>query len=212
MESWHKRFFLGTTLLATCLSTAVMAEEAVQVISPDLERREITAPDIDTEDFEVGVFAGMLSVQDFASEPVYGVRAAWHLSERFFVEGNLGTTDVDLTSYEKISGGAPLFTDSEREYSFYNVSVGWNVLPGEIYFSEKHAYKSDLYLIGGAGGTEFLGDNWFTATVGVGYRVLINDWLAARLDVRDHIFDRDSFGADETTHNLEWSAGFTVFF
>lgn len=210
MENRYQRFLLGLCLAAATLPAT--AQDPIQVVEPQLERREIEPPAIDSENFEVGFFAGMISIDDFASEPVYGVRAAWHLSEDFFFEANIGLAEADLTSYEKLSGGAPLFEDSERDYQFYNLSVGWNVLPGEIYFSEKRAFKSDLYLIAGVGGTDFLGDTWFTATVGIGYRLLINDWIAWRLDVRDHIFNRDTFGDDETTQNIEWSTGVTFFF
>ncbi|QFU77224.1 outer membrane beta-barrel domain-containing protein [Halioglobus maricola] len=210
MESWHKRILLGAALAAAAVSAS--AQDPIEVVEPDLDRREVQSPAIDTEDFEIGIFAGVLSVTDFASEPVYGLRAAWHISESFFFEGNYGTSEVDLTSYEKLSGGAPLFEDEERDYTFYNLAVGWNFLPGEIYFSESRAFKSDMYLLGGVGGTDFLGDNWFTATVGVGYRLLFNDSFAARMDVRDHIFDRDVFGEDETTHNIEWTLGVTYFF
>lgn len=213
MDNWHKRVLLTAGLLGSLVTPCTtLAQEAAEVISPEIDRREIESPAIDSEDFEVGLFVGMLSIQDFASEPVYGVRAAWHVSEDFFFEANYGTAKADLTSYEKLSGGAPLFKDSERDYSFYNLNIGWNLLPGEIYFSEKRAFKSDLYLIGGVGGTDFLGDNWFTVNLGVGYRLLINDWIAWRMDVRDHIFDRDTFGSDETTHNIEWTTGVTFFF
>ena len=210
MENRHKRFLLG--IAAALLAAGATAQDVVQVIEPEVERREIITPDIDTENFELGFFVGMISIDDFASEPVYGVRGAWHLSENWFFEANLGAAEADLTSYEKISGGAPLFKDSERDYNFYNLNVGWNLLPGEIYFSENRAFKSDLYLLGGVGATDFLGDTWFTATFGIGFRLLVIDWIAWRLDVRDHIFDRDSFGEDETTHNVEWSTGVTFFF
>lgn len=215
MENRNKRFLLATLFCTSiCATTALpaLAQDPIQVINPEVDRREIEPPAIDTEDFEVGLFVGILSIEDFASEPVYGVRAAWHLSEDFFFEGNYGSAQADLTSYEKLSGGAPLFEDSERDYAFYNVLVGWNILPGEIYFSKTRAFKSDVYVIGGVGGTDFLGDTWFTATVGVGYRLLINDWIALRMDVRDHIFDRDTFGDDDTTQNIEWTAGVTFFF
>lgn len=210
METWNKRVLLGLGLALFALPG--LAQEPIQVIEPELERREFEPPAIDSENIEMGFFVGMISIDDFASEPVYGVRAAWHLSEDFFFEANLGMAEADLTSYEKLSGGAPLFEDSERDYQFYNLSLGWNVLPGEIYFSESRAFKSDLYLLGGVGGTDFLGDTWFTATIGIGYRLLINDWIALRMDVRDHIFDRDTFGEDETTQNIEWSTGVTFFF
>jgi outer membrane beta-barrel protein len=121
-------------------------------------------------------------------------------------------SEGDLTSYEKLSGGSPLFTDSERDYTYYNLNIGWNALPGEIFLFDDYTMKSDLYFIGGAGSTEFLGDNWFTVTIGVGYRLLLNDAVAWRIDVRDHLYDRDAFGTEETTNNIEWSTGFTIFF
>lgn len=107
---------------------------------------------------------------------------------------------------------APLYKDSGRGYSFYNLTVGWNLLPGEIYFSEQRTFKSDLYLVSAFGGTDFLGDTWFTATLGVGYHLLFNEWFSMRLDVRDHVLDLDSLGENETTHIIEWTAGVTFFF
>jgi len=214
MENRNKRFLLTAALCGVVTGHAGAQELAapMQVINPGIERREIQPAAIDTEDFEIGPYTGMLSIQDFDSAVVYGVRAAWHVTEDFFFEANYGTSEGDLTSYEKLSGGAPLFEDAERDYTFYNLNLGWNALPGEIFLFGDKAMKSDLYLIAGGGSTDFLGDNWFTVTVGAGYRVLLNDWMAWRLDVRDHIFDRDTFGEEETTNNVELSTGITIFF
>ena len=214
MENWNKCVFL-TALACSALAAPARGEEqreSWQILDPEVERREINAPALDTENFEVGAFVGMLSIQDFNSDLLYGVRAAWHITEDFFFEGNYGSSKADLTSYEKLSGGAPLFEDSERDYSFYNLNLGWNALPGEVFFWDVYALKSDLYFVGGAGSTDFLGDNFFTVTLGAGMRMLINDSFSIRLDVRDHIFDRDAFGEDETTNNIELSTGVTFFF
>lgn len=224
MANWYQRLLLiaagalaaaspaaaEDTLLSYPVAAAVSA--AQPVILPEVERREITPAAIDSEDFEVGPFAGILSIQDFDSEVVYGLRAAWHVTEDFFFEANYGMSQGDQTSYEKLSGGSPLFDDNDRDYSYYNLLVGWNVMPGEVFLWGDRAFKSDLYLVGGAGSTDFLGDNWFTATIGVGYRLLLNDSIAWRLDVRDHIYDRDVFIEDETTNNIEWTTGITYFF
>jgi outer membrane beta-barrel protein len=213
MENRTQRFLLAAALCGAFAGQSYAQEkEPLQVINPDIDRREIKQADLDTEDFEIGAFVGIISIQDFDSEVVYGGRAAWHVTEDFFFEASYGTSEGDLTSYEKLSGGAPLFSDAERDYSYYNLTLGWNILPGEVFIWDKYAFKSDLYLIGGAGSTEFLDDNWFTATVGVGYRLLLNDFIAWRIDVRDHIYDRDAFGAEETTNNIEWTTGLTVFF
>lgn len=214
MEYRIKRFLLTACLLSTGISItpAFAQESAVQVIEPDLDRRELTTDAIDTEDFEIGLYYGLISIEDFSSSDVYGIRAAYHISEDFFFEANYGASEGDLTSFEKLSGGSPLLSDADRDYTYYNVSVGWNILPGEIFIWDEYAFNSSLYLITGIGNTEFAGDEWFTVNFGAGFRLLLTDSIAWHVDVRDHIFDRDTFGEEQTTHNIEFHTGFTVFF
>jgi len=211
MEHRTQRLLLSA-LCGGLLATTLHAQEPVDVISPDIDRRDIKRAAIDTENFEIGASVGLLSIQDFKSDVVSGVRAAWHISEDFFFEANYASSQGDQTSYETLSGSSPLFEDTDRDYQFYNLSVGWVVLPGEIFVLDRYAFKSDFYLIGGAGSTDFLGDSWFTVSVGAGYRLLLTDSIAWRIDVRDHMFDRDAFGVEETTHNLEVSTGVTFYF
>ncbi len=184
----------------------------MQVIGADLDRRKIDIDAIDTENFEIGFFYGLISIEDFSSNEIYGLRIAYHITEDFFFETAYGESEGDLTSFEKLSGGSPLLSDGDREYSYYNLSVGWNVLPGEVFIVDDYVFNSAFYLIGGIGGTEFAGDNWFTINVGAGFRLLLTDEFAWHIDVRDHVFDRDTFGVDETTHNIEIHTGITVFF
>lgn len=183
-----------------------------QVIEPALERRVYTEADIDTEDFEIGAFAGVLSVEDFGSDAVYGLRAAYHVTEDFFVEAAYGRSRLGKTSFENLSGAVQLLTDDQRDFSYYNLSVAYNVLPGEAFIGRNRAFNTALYLIGGVGSTDFAGDSLFTVNVGVGYRFLLTDYLALRIEARDHIFDTDLLGEDKTTHNLEAQAGLSVFF
>jgi outer membrane beta-barrel protein len=188
------------------------AEGPGQVIDPEVERREIKEPAIDREDFEVGAFAGVMSVEDFGTDIVYGVRLAYHITEGFFVEGTVGQTDAGLTSFEALSGGARLITDSERTFTYYNLNLGYNILPGEVFLGEGRAYNTNLYLIAGLGSTRFAGDDRFTVNFGAGYRFLLTDAVAVHLDFRDHLFDIDLLGEDKTAHNLEAHLGLTVFF
>jgi len=187
-------------------------DDAGPVISPELERRTITEADIDSEDFEVGAFVGVMSIEDFGSNVVYGARGAYHITEDFFVEGTIGRTEAGETSFETLSGGAQILTDSQRELTYYNLSLGVNILPGEAFIGKGHAFNSALYLIAGVGNTEFADDSHFTINVGAGYRFLVNDWVALHIDFRDHIFDSDLLGKDKTTHNLEGTAGISFFF
>ena len=182
------------------------------VIEPEVERRTVKPADIDTEDFEIGAFFGIKSIEDFETNTVYGARLAYHVSESFFVEGTYGRSDAGTTSFERLSGGAPILTSSEREYTYYDLSAGFNLLPGEVFFGDNLAFSSALYVLAGAGNTDFAGDDYFTVVIGAGYRMLFVDWLAAHVTVRDHIFNADILGEDKTSHNIEMTLGLTVFF
>lgn len=200
----------GCSLMST--GDSGVYSESEPVIKPDIERRTITEADIDSEDFEVGPFVGVMSIEDFGSNLVYGARAAYHATEDLFIEAAAGATEADKTSYETLSGGAQLLTDSQRDLYYYNLSLGYNFLPGESFIGGRHAFNSALYVIAGAGNTEFADDSHFTVNVGAGYRLLLNDWIALRLDFKDHIFESDLLGSDKYTHNLEGTVGLTMFF
>ena len=186
--------------------------ELEPLIVREPEREEVRIDRLDTENFEIGAFAGVLSVEDFGSNAVYGARGAYHITEDFFVEAAYANSTLGQTSFERLSGGAQLLTDAERDISYYNVGLGVNILPGEAFIADRWAFKGGLYLIAGVGSTEFGGDDRFTVNAGLGYRLAANDWLAFRVDVRDHVFRTDLLGESETKHNFELSAGLTVFF
>ncbi len=187
-------------------------DEQPAVIEPEVERREIRVADIDTENFEVGAFIGQMSVEDFGVNTVVGATFAYHMTEDFFVELSAGRVDTEETSFERLSGAAQLLTDADRELTYYNVSFGYNVLPGESFFGEGRALNTSLYAVGGVGKTNFAGDNRFTLSLGLGLRVMPRDWLAVHVDIRDHIFDIDLLGQAKTSHNFEAHAGVTFFF
>ena len=182
------------------------------IIEPQVERREIKHTRIDTEDFEVGAYVGILSIEDFESNVVYGARLAYHLTEDFFLEGTIGQSRAGRTSYENLSGSADLLTDSERDYTYYALSVGWNALPGEIFLGKNRAYPTAFYLVTGLGSTRFAGDDRFTVSGGFGYRILPADWIAVHFDVRDHVYDIDLLGEKKIVNNLEAHLGLSIFF
>jgi outer membrane beta-barrel protein len=182
------------------------------VIDPQVERREIRRTRIDTEDFELGAYVGVLSIEDFESNVVYGARLAYHLTEDFFLEGTVGQTRAGRTSYENLSGSAELLTDDERDYTYYALSAGWNALPGEIFLGENRTYNTAFYLVAGIGSTTFAGDDRFTVSGGFGFRILPADWIAVHFDVRDHAYDIDLLGQKKIVNNLEAHLGLSIFF
>jgi len=217
MASRFRRFLLSTLLLGAALplQAAEPPEDKAlsPVIQPEVKRREFQEARIDTEDFEVTAFAGILGIEDFGSSPVYGARLAYHIAEWLFVEGSLGMATAGKTSYEAITGINTL-SDEERSLTYYNLAVGFNLLPGEVYPTRHTTFNSDFYFIGGVGSTRFAGADRFTFNFGVGYRLLFTDSFALRIDFRDHVFNMDAavLGQDKTSQNLELTAGLSFFF
>jgi outer membrane beta-barrel protein len=204
---------------ASSAPTAAHAEDAVgasaetpQVVEPRVARRDVSVPAIDTENFETGLFIGTVRIEDFGSSFLYGARIAYHFTEDVFAEASIGSARAGTTSYEDLSGSAKLLTSSERQYSYYDLALGWNALPGEVYFGSRRAMPSAVYLTLAAGNTRFGGDDHFTLTPGAGFRLLVTDWLAAHLDARDQMFNSNLLGKDKLTQNLQFSLGLTAFF
>lgn len=187
------------------------AGASAPVISPEVERREVKTPKIDTENFELSAYYGLIVVEDFGSNSVVGGRMAYHITEGLFLEGTYADAgDVEESSIEVVEGDLTILND--RGYSYYNVALGWNLLPGEVFLGRNHAFNSALYVIAGAGNTKFNDEDQFALTFGAGYRILATDSIGVHFDVRDHVFESTVLGVDKTTHNMEFSLGLSWFF
>lgn len=202
----------ATVLAQVAGESSALPSQQPQVVEPAVQRRDVEPAGIDTENFEVGAFIGTISIEDFGSSLLYGARAAYHFTEDLFAEATIGSSEAGRTSYEDLSGAAELLTDSERRFTYYDLALGWNVLPGEVFLGGKRAMPSAVYVTLGAGSTNFAGDDHFTVALGAGLRVLANDWVAVHFDVRNHMFDSDLLGESKLTQNLQVNLGVTAFF
>ena len=219
METRFLSIFLNTRnwmliplILGCQLALAQQSDDSVPpTIDPPVERRDIRESDIDTEDFEVSAFVGVISIEDFGQDTLTGARLAYHIIENVFVEATYGQAEAGQTSFEVLSGGAPFLTDEERDYQFYDVSLAYNI-NGELFLTDQLVFNSDLYLSLGGGSTDFAGDERFTISIGGGYRVLLTDYMSLRLDVKDYIFSSELIGEEKDTHNLSYTLGVSFYF
>ena len=219
METGTQRIFLNLAraslplvwVMQVWAIPAWAAESAAPLMEPNLKPQPVDEALIDTENFEIGAFVGTIGIEDFESSLVWGGRLAYHLSESFFLEANYGMADGGKTSFEKLAGAVELLPDEDRDYRFYNLNIGYNLLPGEAFIAG-YAFNTNFYLVAGAGATEFAGDNRFTYNLGAGYQVLLTDSLALHLTVRQHRYDIDILGEDKTAVNTELSTGLSLFF
>jgi outer membrane beta-barrel protein len=182
-----------------------------QVIEPQVDRRVIKLPKFPSNDFEFGVFGGTYATENFGSSFLYGARLGYHITEDIFVEAVYGRTQISDENFRQILPGW-VFPQPKETLTYYNLSAGYNILPGEVFIGKSYAKASALYLIGGIGSTNFLEQKRQTINFGLGLRVFLADWAAVQVDMRDHIFSLDLLGKRQNTQNLELSAGLTFFF
>jgi len=223
MESRLGSVLLAAALLSGCSwfhrgdkGPAPVAVEEPQaepsIVEPQVTRREVTTPKIKSKDIEVGAYFGALSIQDFGVNPVYGVRAAFHVTEDFFLEAYVGRSKAGQSSLETVFPNITVLSNSGRQFTYYDLDVGYNVLPGEVFLGRGRAFNSALYVTVGIGDVNFANQDQFALNFGVGYRVLITDWLAMHVDVRDHVFESSLFGVDKNVDNVEATLSLTTYF
>lgn len=182
------------------------------IIAPDLERREIKEAVIDTENWEVGLFAGVMNIEDFGTGNVLGARISYHVSERVFGQIAFGNTEAGITSFELLSGATEILTDDQRDLTYVTANIGFNIFQGEIFVGKNYAFNTNLYLLGGVGNTDFADDSFLTFNAGVGARVFFTDWFTLHGGVRAYTFSHEILGPEIRVLNLEPSLGLTVFF
>lgn len=193
-------------IILVLLRGAIAAPE-----SPNIKRSNAKKVQIDKENIEVGVHAGLISIEDFGSDSVLAIRLAYHVTEDVFIEGHYGTATAQRNSFEE-DISINFLSNDNLDFTTYDLSIGWNLLPGESYILDRWSLTSSFYLIAGTGQSEFSDNTQTTFNFGSGYRVLLNDWLALHLDFRDYIFDSDVLGREKTTHNLVFTTGIATFF
>lgn len=188
------------------------SENTEEVVQADIERRDVRLSEIEAQDIELGVFFGVLSIENFGSQTMYGIRAAYHITELFFIEaigGQSSITDQVLRS----EGVSPVFPSDKEDIDFYNLSIGFNLFSGETFIAGKWALNSSGYVKAGAGSIDLVVDDKLTFNLGIGMRFVINDHVAFHVDMEDMVAESGILASNSgITHNLQLHTGLTVFF
>ena len=199
----------ASALPALAQSTAPAPSEPVVV--PEVDRRDVRKPHYPSNDFELGLYTGAYATENFGTSWVYGARIGYHLTEDFFVQGVYAQTKVTDEAFRQILPGG-IFESQTQKLNYYNLSVGYNILPGEVFLFSSRARPSQLFIIGGVGSTKFVDQNKPTYNFGFGFRVFLTDYASLQLDLRDHIFSLDLLGKSRSTQNIELTTGLSFYF
>ena len=207
-----RRPLAALLLAATAAAQAQTSPPANEpVVVPQIDRRDVKRPKFPSNDFELGLFTGIYATQNFGSSSVSGVRLGYPITEDVFVEGAYGQSKVSDEAFRQVLPGG-VFVNQTEKLTYYNVSFGYNVMPGEVFFGRNVAKASAFYFIGGVGSTKFVDQKKQTINIGFGTRLIFADWFAMQVDVRDHMFSLDLLGKKQNTNNLEVTLGATFYF
>ncbi|MGI5309380.1 outer membrane beta-barrel domain-containing protein [Rheinheimera sp. WS51] len=208
METWFQRIFLASCMVVGVNNAPVQAQE----VTPDIKQNVINENKLDSENWSLALSGGAISIEDFGNSGLLKAQLTYHITEDWYLGAELAMAKAGLTSFEQLSGAAPLLTDSQREWQFYGAQLGYMLLPGQAYLTENYAYNSGLSVFMGAGNVSFAGDDVFAMQLGSQYRLFITDWFATELTVTDYIFETTILAQTKTSHNLAVSLGFSVYF
>lgn len=201
---------VGIWLYAAQLLASESTIDAISQNPPTIERKTVALPKLDRRDLTLGIWTGLISIEDFGANAITGARLGYQVSEGLFFESRYAQSKASETSFETISA-IQLLTDDDRQLKFYDLGIGYR-LHGQVFVSSRRTLSSNVYLVGSMGNTQFAGSDELTLTLGMGINFLIKDWLMLTLEGRDHLWDSEVLGAAKTTHNLVSSIGVATFF
>jgi len=182
-----------------------------QVVVPQVERREVHRAKYPSNDFEFGLYTGGFSSQDFGVHAVVGARLGYDITEDFFVEAEYGLTRATDAAFRQILPSG-VFPSATQRLQYYDLSLAYNFLKGEVFLGPNRARASSMFVIGGVGSTNLDKQRMQTFNGGLGAKVYLNDSWALRTDLRDHVYTIDLLGKRTTTQNVELTLGTSFYF
>ncbi len=204
-------------LFTFTLPSQLFAEEetetkkSVTIIKPQKKIPQIDAAAIDTEHYELGLYVGSLSVEDFGTNTVSGAIFAYHINNDFMVQLAFASSDIEKATFEDFVG-QDFLSDSNREFSYTQLQMGYQIFYGRSFLGAKRKFNSHLYVTAGIENIEFAGEKGVGYVLGTTYKVVATDWLTWNFSLNDHIYERAFLTDKKLTNNLEFSIGLNVLF
>jgi outer membrane beta-barrel protein len=219
---------VSLSLLAVCLGLTACAAKPRKAeipepadscpppsaVDPQVLRRVVKRFTPDKGNIEVGGWLGATSVEDFSTNSSYGLAVGLYRSEDFFLRADVGKTTLSNNHYAQVAayGFVPLTGSDARVLHFDSLSLGYNFLPGEVFFGRNVALNSDFYLIAGVGSVKFLGETHLAENFGAGFKVFPTDHLNVNFEVNDRMFSSTALGFSKNTNNIELRIGVNFIF
>jgi outer membrane beta-barrel protein len=167
---------------------------------------------------ELSAMGGWYAADLADGAPIYGGAYTFHFTEDLGLEASYFRTHQ---SYEILGsvisrqqGLVGLVEAEEGPMQLFLGHLVWSLAYGKVRWLGGGISRFDFYLSLGAGATDEPGSQGLTGSGGFGLKFYLLEWLALRLDVRDHVRSqkRVQLGIDKVVNDVSVMGGLSVFF
>lgn len=166
---------------------------------------------------EVSGMGGWYAADLADGAPIYGGAYTFHFSEDLGLEASYFRTRQRFGFLESVNqsnlGTIRLLDLPEETLELYSGHLVWSLAYGKVRWLGGAIGRFDFYLALGGGASVEPGDRGLTGSGGFGMKFYLTQWLALRLDVRDHVrqMNRQQLGVDRIVNDISAMGGLSVF-
>lgn len=160
-----------------------------------------------------GWFAGDIS----DGAPIYGGAYTFHFTEDLGLEAAYLRTRQTFALLEAIDarqqGLVDIVEAEDNPIQFFMGNLVWSLAYGKVRWMGGGISRFDFYVVLGAGATVEPGDLGLTGSAGFGLKFYLTEWLALRLDMRDHVRaqQRVQVGVESIVNDVSALGGLSLF-
>lgn len=167
---------------------------------------------------EISAMGGWYAGDIADGAPVYGGAYTFHFSEDLGLEASYFRTRQQYGLLDAIidrQQGLIQFQEApEEDVQLFLGHLVWSLAYGKVRWLGGAINRFDFYLSlgGGATDTSESGGLGLTGSGGFGFKFYLTDWLAFRMDVRDHVRNhRAPMGVEKVVNDISAMGGLSLF-
>lgn len=203
----RKKLSVLSAALVLASSASFAQNRPIKIIEPQTPTEAAKSAAIDTEHFEIGINLGLLSVEDFNTNPMFNVWGNYYINEKFFAYVGYGSSKTKTSNAEGVYDFNP-----DKTFNFSSIGVGYRVLEGRSFWGKNRKYNTGVFAVAGIEQVDFAEEAGTGFMIGLSHKTVLTDFLALNIDLKDHIVNRTFVGEDKMTQNIEFTIGLSTFF
>jgi outer membrane beta-barrel protein len=147
---------------------------------------------------------------------MYGGAYTFHFTEDLGLEASYFRTRQTFGLLESVidrqASLVGLVESPEADIQLFMGHLVWSLAYGKVRWLGGAIGRFDFYVSLGAGATDEPRSPRFTGSAGFGMKFYLTEWLAFRLDVRDHVRNQQApLGKDQVVNDVALLGGLSLF-